>query len=141
MPPVGQIHAQDRIPRFENRKIDGHVGLNARMRLDIGVLRPEELLAPFDGQPLHHVDELAPPIVAATGITFGVLVGHHTPLGFQDGLADEVLRGDHLEFFRLSPGFLTDGLRDLRVSLHEVRHVIVILQNSKLLWLIMGSLF
>jgi hypothetical protein len=129
MAPVGEIHAQDRIPGFEDRKIDRHVGLNPRMGLDIGVLRPEELLAPFDGQPFHHVDELAPPIVAATGITFGVLVGHHTSLGFQDCLADEVLRCDHLEFFRLSPCFLADGLRDLRVGLHEIRHVLVVLQN------------
>jgi hypothetical protein len=88
------------------------------MRLDIGMLRPKELLAPFDGQPLHDIDELTPSVVPATGIALGVLVRHHTPLGFQDGLTDKVFRGDHLKFSRLSAGFLPDGLCNLRVGLH-----------------------
>ncbi len=118
MAPVGEVHTQDRVSRFEDGKIDGHVGLNARMRLDIGMFRPEELLAPFDGQPLHDVDELASPVVPAAGIALGILVRHHAPLGLQDGLADEVLRGDHFKLSRLSAGFLPDGLRDLRIGLH-----------------------
>ncbi len=122
MPPVGEVHPEDRVPRLKHGEIDGHVGLNARMGLDVCVLRPEELLAPLDGQPLHDVDKLASPVVSPARIALGVLVRHDAALGLQDGLADKVLRGDHLQFPRLSPGFLADRLRDLRIGLHQIRH-------------------
>ena len=88
------------------------------MRLDVDMLRPEELFAPLDGQTFDDIDELASPVVSGSRIPLGVLVGHDAPLGLQNGLADEVFRGDHFEFSRLPPGFLPDGLCDLRVGLH-----------------------
>ena len=122
MAPVGEVHPQDRIPGLQDGKINGHVGLNARMRLHVDMLRPEELLAPLDGQPLDDIDEFAPPVVSCARVPLGVLVGHDAPLGLQDSLADEVFRGDHFEFSCLSPGLLPDGLRDLRVGLHQIGH-------------------
>jgi hypothetical protein len=41
---VGQVHAQDRVARVEQREVDGHVGLRARVRLHVGVLGAEERL-------------------------------------------------------------------------------------------------
>ena len=122
MAPVGEAHPEDRVPGLEHGEIDGHVGLNARMGLDVGVLRPEKLFAPLDGEALHDVDELAPAVVSRPRIALGVLVGHDAALGLQDSLADEVLRGDHLQFSRLPARLLADRLGDLRVGLHQIRH-------------------
>ena len=45
MAAVGQVHGQDAVAGLEHGEIDGHIGLGAGVRLDIGVSRAEELLA------------------------------------------------------------------------------------------------
>ena len=62
------------------------------MGLDIHVLGAEELLRALDGQRLHRVGELAPAVVAAVGISFGILVREHRALRFEHGLAHIILR-------------------------------------------------
>ena len=54
-------------PGCKQRQVDGHVGLGAGVRLDVGVLGAEELLGALDGQRLDHVDELAAAVVALAG--------------------------------------------------------------------------
>ena len=97
VPAVGEVHAEDRVARLQGGEEDGHVRLRAGVRLHVDVLGAEELLGPFDGQPLDDIDELAAAVVALAGIALGVLVREHGPLGRHDGRARVVLAGDHLQ--------------------------------------------
>ena len=55
-------------PAFEQGKINGQIGLRARMRLHIGVLGAEQLARAVAGNVLHHVHALAAAVVALAGI-------------------------------------------------------------------------
>jgi len=65
--------------------------------LDVGVLCAEELFGAVAGYVFNDIGELAAAVVALGGVAFGVLVGEDGARGFEDGAADEVLGGDHLE--------------------------------------------
>ena len=47
---VGEVHAEDDVARLAGREVDGHVGLRAGVRLDVGVVAAEELLRPRRGR-------------------------------------------------------------------------------------------
>ena len=89
------------------------------MWLHVGVIGAEERLRAGDRQRFGDVDELAAAVVAPAWIPFGVLVGQHRAGCFEDGLADEVFRGDELEAFCLAARFVGDGSSDLRVGVGE----------------------
>ena len=80
MSAVGQVHAENGISGLNGGKISPHVGLGTRMRLHVGVLRPEQLPGPLDGQVFGHVHIFAAPVVTLAGIAFGVFVGHDAAL-------------------------------------------------------------
>ena len=40
---VREVHAEDRVARLEQREVDRHVRLRARVRLHVGVLGAEQL--------------------------------------------------------------------------------------------------
>ena len=82
---MGEIHRQDGIARFENGKVDGHVGLGTRVRLDIGVVSAEDLQDPVDGELFDHVDKFTSSVPAAARIAFSIFVGQEGSLGFADG--------------------------------------------------------
>ncbi len=77
------------------------------MRLHVGVGRTKQLLGAGNGQILSDVDKLAATVVTLAGVTFGVLVGQHTALGFHHPRAGVVFRRDQFDvcflalFFRL----------------------------------------
>ena len=73
---MGEVHPEVRVAGFQDREVDGHIGLGTRVRLDVHVLRREELPGAFHGQTLHHVHVLAPTVVALARIALGILVGH-----------------------------------------------------------------
>ena len=106
---VSQAHAEDGVTGFDQREVDGRVGLGAGVRLDVGVVGAEQLLGAVDGQLLDHVDVFAAAIVALVGIAFGVLVGQHAALGFHDRRAGVVFRSDQLDVIFLTLGFLLHG--------------------------------
>ena len=114
-----EVQAEDGVPRLQHGHVRGHVGLAARVRLDVGRLGAEELLRPLDGQGLHLVHHLAAAVVALAGVPLGVLVGQGRADGLHDRGADEVLRGDELEPFLLALGLLPDQGGDVRVHLGE----------------------
>src|SRR5690606_12674729 len=93
----------------------GLVGLRARMRLHVGVVRAEQLLQPVDRQPLGHVHELAAAVVALAGVTLGVLVGQLGALRLHHPRAGVVLRGDQLDMVLLSAPLVGDGGGQFRV--------------------------
>ena len=120
---VGEVHAEDGVARLHDREIHGHVGLRARMRLHIRVLRAEELFRPADGEALDDVHVLAAAVVPATGVAFGVLIGEHGARRGEDGAADEVFRGDQLETVPLPVQFVAHRIRDFRIGFGQSPHV------------------
>ena len=113
---VREVHAEHGVARLQQREVDRHVRLRARVRLHVGVLGAEQLLRARDRQRLGDVDELAAAVVALARIAFGVLVGQHRAGRLQHRLADEVLRGDQLEAGVLAVLFVLDGVGDLRIG-------------------------
>lgn len=75
VPAVREVQAKDGVARVEQREHGRGVGLSTRVRLDVGVPGAEEFLDARDGQALDRVDVLAPTVVAAPGVSLGVLVG------------------------------------------------------------------
>jgi glycine/serine hydroxymethyltransferase len=86
-----KIAASDAFRERQQRVVDRRVGLRARVRLDVGVLGPEQRLGAVDGQLLGDVDELAPAVVPAARIALRVLVRQHAALALQHRLGHEVL--------------------------------------------------
>ena len=70
-----QRHRQDGVTGLQERAVGGEVGAGAGVRLQVGVLGPEQLLGPLDADLLGLVDDGAAAVVAAAGIALGVLVG------------------------------------------------------------------
>ena len=104
-----EVHAEHGVARLEQRQVDRHVGLRARVRLHVGVLGAEQRLGARDGGALDDVDELAAAVVALARIALGVLVGQHRAGGLEHGAADEVLRRDQLEAAVLPMPFVANG--------------------------------
>ena len=74
MAPMSQIHRQNLVPMLQKSEIHRRVGLRPRMRLDIRMLRPKQLLGPIDRCLLHVIHKLTSAIPATPGITLRILV-------------------------------------------------------------------
>jgi hypothetical protein len=85
------------------------------VRLDVGILRAEELLRALDGEVLGDVDERAAAVIALARIALGVLVGERRALRRQHRHARVILRGDQLDMLLLALIFLPDGVPHLGV--------------------------
>ena len=107
-------------PGSQHREVDGHVGLRARVRLDVGVIGAEELLGAIARDVLDDVDLLAATVVALAGKPLGVLVGEHGTGGLEHRQRDEVLGGDQLDGAALASELGVDGGRDLGVLCRDV---------------------
>src|SRR6185295_2086266 len=68
VPAMRQVHGQQRVARLQTGEIAAHVGLGAGVRLDVGMLGPEQAADPFDGQALYDVDVFAAAVVAPAGV-------------------------------------------------------------------------
>ncbi len=119
VPAVRQGEAHQRVARLHERVERGGVRLCAGVRLDVGVLGPEELLRAVDRELLDDVDVLAAAVVALARVSLGVLVGQDGALRLQDGLGHEVLRRDHLQRALLALELETHCVRDLRIDVGE----------------------
>ena len=116
---MGEREAHQRVAGLEQRVVDGGVGLRAGVRLDVGVLGPEQLLGAVDRELLGDVDVLAAAVVALARVALGVLVGQHRALALEHRLRHEVLRGDHLERALLALELEAQHLGDLGIDLGE----------------------
>ena len=76
----------------------------------------KELFGAGSGEVFDDVGVLAAAVVALAGVAFGVFVGEYGACGFEDGAADEVFRGDHLEAFVLALDFVFNLGGDLGVG-------------------------
>ena len=115
----GQGHPEDRIARLAERDIHTQIGLRARMRLHVYISAIEKLFCPFAGQFLSDIDILAAAVIAASGISFRIFVGHHGPGRFEDRLRDDILRGDQFDLPLQPAKFAPDRLVELRIPIRE----------------------
>ena len=69
-----EAHRQDRVARAEDCHVRSQVGIGSGVRLHVGMLGAEQGLEPFSGEVFDLVDDLITAVVAATWISFGVLV-------------------------------------------------------------------
>jgi hypothetical protein len=122
MAAVRQARREHGVARLQQRKVDGHVRLRARVGLHVDVLGAEQFLGPRDGQLLGDVDHLAPAVVPPARIAFGVLVGEDGSDGFQHRLGDEVFRGDQLEVAGLPFRLAGDRRSDLGIDALKPAH-------------------
>ena len=103
-------------PVGEDRPEGDEVGVDARMRLCVGVLGTEKLAGVLRGERFHGVDVLAAGVEAVPDRALGVLVGEPGAHGEQDGRGGVVLRRDQLERGALVSQLLTCGLRHTRLD-------------------------
>ena len=92
------------------------VGVDAGVRLDVGVPGAEEGLGVLGGEGLHGVDVAAAGVEAAADGAFGVLVAEPVAHGQQGGRGGVVLGGDQLEHLALVGDLLADGVGDARLD-------------------------
>ncbi len=117
---MAQVHPEDPVTRLQEGQVHGHVGLGARVRLHVRVLRREELLRTSACKLLDLVHEFAPAVVTLAGKPLGVLVGEDGPSGFQDGPRNEVLGGNQLQLIGLSPDLAEDGGEDVGIRFFQM---------------------
>ena len=113
----GEIEPHEGVAGLHQREEDFRVGGGAGMRLHIGEPAAEQLGHPLDRQTLGDVDELAAAVVALARQAFGIFVGEHRALRFQNGARDDVLRGDQLDLVALPAEFEPDRFGDLGIDL------------------------
>ena len=107
---VREVHAEDGVAGLEQREVDRHVRLRARVRLHVGVLGAEQRLRAFDRERFHHVHVFAAAVIALARIAFGVFVRQDGAGGFEQRRAHEIFRGDQLEAVVLPVQLVADGV-------------------------------
>ena len=90
------------------------------MRLDVGVLGPEERRQPLACELLDLVDDLVAAVVAASRVALGVLVGQHRAGGCKDRGGREVLAGDELQGRALAVQLVAEQAGDLGIAAEPV---------------------
>ena len=116
---VCQRHAQNGVARFQNRSVHGLVGLRAGVRLDIDIFCAKQFFYAINRQLFDNINIFTATVVAFARIAFSVFVGQLRTLGFHNGTADVVFRGDQLDVVLLALVFLGDGCCQIGVILCE----------------------
>ena len=119
---VAQVHAEDGVAGLHEAHVGGHIGLTARMGLDIHVITAKDFLGAVTGDVFHHVHELTATVVTLGRIAFGVLVGHDRTLGLAHGGGDKVFGSNEFKLADLTAGFLPDSIGDGGVAQDELVH-------------------
>ena len=115
-PPWSRLRPEHRVARLQQRLVDAHVGVGARVRLHVGVIGAEQRLDPVDRQLLDVVDDRVAAVVALARVALGVLVGQHRAGRGHHRRRGEVLAGDQLEAGRLAFDLALDQFRSTSVS-------------------------
>ena len=102
VPAVGEVHAENGIAGGEQGEIYGGVRLRAAVRLDVGVVAAEELLAAFDGEVFDDIDVPAAAVVALAGQALRILVGEVRADRRHHRGGNEVFAGDQLDVAALA---------------------------------------
>src|SRR3989338_5182987 len=89
------------------------------MRLDIGMLRAEELLGAVAGEVFHDVNPCIPSVIAAARIAFGVFIGEKRTGGFHYRGRGVILRRDHLESLPLARKLVAHGISEFSIVVRK----------------------
>ena len=117
----GKVQSQERVARLHQGHERRRIGGRARMRLDVGEARAEQLLHALDREGFRDVDVLAAAVIALARQAFGIFVGQHRALRLEHRAADDVLRGDQLDLVALAAELLADHIGDLGIGVGERR--------------------
>ena len=118
MSSVRKVQAHERIPGFEHGHEHRHVGLCARVRLDIGPLRIVNAAQTLYGQTLHFVHHLTAAVVTRTGVPLRIFIRKNRTHGLHYLVADEVLRGDEFDTVLLTRTFRSYKFENLFITSH-----------------------
>ena len=131
MPARCEVHAKDGIPRLKQCKEDALISLRPRIWLHIGEANPEQRASPLNGEIFCDIYMLTPAIITLPRITFGIFIGEDRALGLQDGLRDDVLRGNQLNFMLLTMQLILHTRIKVRIAiLQALREVISQMGNA-----------
>ena len=100
----------------QDRPVGHQVGVDARVRLGVGVGRTEQFAGVLGGQRLDGVDVLAGGVEPVPDGALGVLVGEPGAHGQQHGRRGVVLAGDQLERIPLIGKLFAGGGGDARLD-------------------------
>ena len=121
VPALVEAHGEDRVARLDERQVGGQVRVRAGVRLDVGVLGPEQLRRPSPGEVLDLVGDDVPAVVAPPWVALRVLVRQHRRRGGEHGRRGEVLRRDELEARSLALELTPEQGVQLRVAGERLR--------------------
>ena len=113
---AGLLQRRQLDPLGEDRPEGDQVGVDARVRLHVGVRGAEQLAGVLGGERLDGVDVLAAGVEAVPDGALGVLVAEPVAHGEQHGGAGVVLAGDQLERLALVGELLADRVGDPRLD-------------------------
>jgi hypothetical protein len=113
---VIEAHAEDRIAGLHKRDVRARIRLRPRVRLHVRELGPEELLRAIDRELLRDIDIFAAAVVTLRGITLGVLVREHGPLGLEHARARAILGRNQLDVPFLALALVRERRREFGVE-------------------------
>jgi hypothetical protein len=113
----GEVETHEGIAGPHQCKENGLVRLCAGMRLNIRERTVEESTGALDREFFRDIDIFAAAIVTTARISFCIFVGQDRSLGIEDGLGDDIFRGDEFDLVPLAVLFLVDGARHFGVCL------------------------
>ncbi len=119
---MGEVHAEDGVPRPNCGKVNGHVRLGSRVRLHIDVFGAEHCLGACDGQLFNLVHGFASRIISSAGIPLGILVGHDGAHRLKNRRTYVIFRGDEDQAILLPFNFLHDREMGFGVFLLKPAH-------------------
>src|SRR5206468_11799585 len=93
-----------------------HVGLAARMRLNVSMFGRKELLGALDGELFGNIDIFTAAVPAAFWVAFGIFISQDRALRFHDGQAGEVFTGDELNVVLLALALVLDYVSNLGIN-------------------------
>ena len=115
----GKVEPHERVARRHQRHEGGGIGRSARVRLNVCEFTSEKPRNPFNGQVFSVVDILTAAVIAPPRQSFRIFVGKDRPLRFEDGLADDVFRGNELDLVALARELALDHVGYLGIGLCE----------------------
>ncbi len=116
-----EIEPHEAVARLHQGEEHRGIGRSAGVRLDIGEPAAEQFRRALDREPFDDIDELAAAVIAPAGKTFGIFVGEHRALRFQDRPRDDVLGRDQLDLVALTRELEADRLGNLGIAFVKTR--------------------
>ena len=109
---MGEVKAEYRITGFQDRQIDGRIGLCPGMRLHVGIFSPKQGLEAFDSYCFNLIYYFTSPIISLAGISLRIFICQARTHRFKDSDRRKVFRGNQLNPFALTVFLLTDQFKN-----------------------------